>query len=143
MSSIAITNTTAQTQAASGSTAWKRLWRTDAAFNLLAADLMLFAAVPIQKTLDMSPDAVTPIRIIGALFVVYSLLQLWFTRQGEPSRLAYLLAAVDMDISGAGFALVLLAGVEMNTAGAIITGALSVGSFIMAVLYYIRSRQLA
>jgi hypothetical protein len=91
----------------------------------------------------MSPDAVTPMRIIGAVFVVYSLFQLWFTRQGEPPRIAYRLAAVDMDITGAGFALVLLAGVEMNTAGVVITGLLSAGSFALAVLYWVRSRQLA
>lgn len=143
MSSITLTNTNAQAQSDSGSTAWKRLWRTDAVLNLLAADLMLFAAVPIQKTLDMSPDAVTPMRVIGALFVVYALFQLWFTRQGEPPRIAYQLAAVDMDITGTGFALVLLAGVEMNTAGAIISGAISVMAFILAVLYWVRSRQLA
>lgn len=143
MSSIALTNTNAQTPAISRSVAWKRLWRIDAVANLLAADVMLFAAIPVQKTLDMSPDVVTPIRIIGAIVAVYSLLQLWFTRQGEPPWFVYRLAAADMVICGAGFALALLAGVEMNTAGAIVMGALSAGSFILAVLYYVRSRQLA
>jgi hypothetical protein len=124
-------------------TAWTRLWRFDAVCNLLLSDLMLFAAVPLQKTLDMSPNAVTPIRIIGAVVAVYSLLQLWFTRRGEPPYWVYRLSSLDMVISGAGFGLVLLAGVEMNTAGVIGTAILSVGSWLLVGLYYTRSRQLA
>jgi hypothetical protein len=142
MSSVALSNSTTQ-RAESHHTAWTRLWRTDAVANLLFSDILLFAAVPVQKTLDMSPDAVTPIRIIGAVLAVYSLLQLWFTRQGEPPHWVYRLAALDMVGCGAGFALVLLAGVEMNTAGVVGTAMLSAGSWLLVGLYYARSRQLA
>ena len=142
MSSVALSNSTTQ-RADSHRTAWTRLWRFDAVCNLLLSDLMLFAAVPLQKTLDMSPDAVTPIRIVGAVVAVYSLLQLWFTRRGEPSHWVYRLSSLDMVVSGAGFALVLLADVEMNTAGVIGTAILSVGSWLLVGLYYTRSRQLA
>jgi hypothetical protein len=141
MSSIVFSNSVQRAE--SHRTAWTRLWRFDAVANLLFSDMMLFAAIPVQKTLDMSPDAVTPIRIIGAVVAVYSLLQLWFTRQGEPPHWAYRLAALDMVVCGVGFALVLLAGVEMNTVGTAGTAALSAGSWLLSGLYYTRSRQLA
>jgi hypothetical protein len=121
---------------------WTRLWRFDAVCNLLFSDMMIFAAVPIQKTLEMSPEAVTPIRLIGAVFAVYSLLQLWFTRQGEPPHWVYRLASLDMVLCGAMFAVILLADVEMNTAGVIVMAVLGIGSWLLAGLYYARSRHL-
>lgn len=141
MSSVALSRS--MKRAESHRTVWTRFWRFDAVANLLFSDMILFAAVPVQKTLDMSPDAVTPIRIVGAVLMVYSLLQLWTTRQGEPPHWAYRLAALDMVVCGVGFALVLLAGVEMNTAGTAGTAALSAGSWLLVGLYYTRSRQLA
>jgi hypothetical protein len=140
MASMTLSNSTQR--ADSHRTAWTRLWRFDAVCNLLFSDLMLFAAGPVQKTLGMSPEAVTPIRIIGAVLAIYSLFQLWFTRQGEPPRGAYRLAALDMVVCGAGFGLVLLARVGMNPAGVAGTAILSVGSWLLAGLYYLRSRQL-
>ncbi len=123
--------------------AWMRIWRFDAVCNLLISDMMLFAAVPIQKTLDMSSGAVTPIRLIGAVVAVYSLLQLWFTRRGEPPARVYQMAGLDMIVTGVGFAAVPLAGVEMNAAGVAVSAVLSVGSWLLVGLYTLRSRQLA
>jgi len=143
MSSITFSNTVARSESAGHSTAWKRLWRFDAVCNLLMSDIMTFAAVPLQKTLEMSPDAVTPIRVVGMLLAVYSLLQLWFTRRGEPAWWVYRLSSLDMIVSGAFFGWVLLAGVDMNTLGVIGTAVCSVGSWLLVVLYYTRSRQLA
>ncbi len=141
MSSMALSDSRQRSD--SGRTAWKRLWRFDAVCNLLFSDVLLFAAVPLQKTLDMSPDAVVPVRIIGALVAVYSLLQLWFTRQGEPPHWVYRMASLDMVVCGVGFALVLLADVEMNSAGVVGTAFLSAGSWLLVILYTLRSRQLS
>jgi len=87
MSSVALSRS--MKRAESHRTAWTRFWRFDAVANLLFSDMMLFAAVPVQTTLEMSPDAVTPTRIIRAVLMVYSLLQLWSTRQGEPVGVIY------------------------------------------------------
>lgn len=139
MSSITLSNSVQRAE--THRIAWTRLWRIDTAGNLLFSDLLLFAAVPLQKALDMSPDAVTPTRILGAVLVVYSLIQLWFSRQGEPSPWVYRLAAMDMALCGA-FLAIVAAAVEMNMAGVVGSVALSAGSWLLAGLYYTRSRQL-
>lgn len=145
MSSVVVANTHAPTAAAPSATrsiAWKRLWRTDAVANLLFSDALLFAAIPIQKTLDMSPDVVTPIRVLGVYFAIYGLMQLWFARQGEPARRIYQLAAFDMLLFGVGCETALIAGIDVNALGFGVIAALSAGGYIAAILWYWRSRQL-
>jgi len=121
---------------------WKYLWRTDAVFNMLFGDLLIFATGTVIDFMGMSEDATNTVRVLGVLFAIQGLWQLWTARSGRISRISFLLGDLDMTLVGIGAIAAVVLGVEFNDVGTVIMiGFGGIGAFIMAGLWFVGSRQ--
>ena len=123
------------------SASWKALWRLDAVGNMIAGDLMLFAAGTITEAMGMTENAIWPVRILGVVVALYGLWQMWAAHSGSISRRSYLLAAVDMDILGLALVGALVAGVEFNTTGTVVTIGLAGLVWAFAIAWWVAWKQ--
>lgn len=120
---------------------FKRLWRVDAVFNLVLADVLFFATGHVVDALGMSGSAYMPLRALAVYLWVYGLWQLWSARAGHISRNNFRMAGVEMLLAGTGFMAAVLLGAQVNALGmGLMVVFMGFGSYLMAAIWFMAAR---
>lgn len=138
------TSTLPAAQSSSNAASWlsfKRLWRTDAALNVISGDLIALFASPVGEWMGMNDDGILLLRIVGALTALYGLWQLWSARSGQISKTVYRMGIADMLVFAVVMFGAVILGLEFNDTGTAVTIGTGILFIVAADLWYFASRK--
>ncbi len=119
---------------------FKLLWRSDAAFTLIASAFIIFATSTVIEALGMKDNTDAVLRVEGGLLSLYALWQLWVAREGHIAPRNFQIARFLMVLTGFDFMVAPLV-LDFNTLGTVVAVLMGASIWGLALAWHMALRE--